>query len=203
MRPLPLQRYECVDWRYRVRVPDDYHIEYAGNYYSLPYQYRGHLVDLRVTRTTLEVLLNHQRIASHQLCSTSGRSTLIDHMPLEHQRQSDQDPDLLLAWAQSVGPNVAEWVRHNLQQRRDFANGLKSVRNLRRWVREEQNHERIDPACEFAMKLGAFSFSRLKSIINNRSDQRVSAESTAWIKQHSNLRGPEYYKSTGGLPHAE
>lgn len=53
------------------------------------------------------------------------------------------------------------------------------------------------------MKLGAFSFSRLKSIINNRSDQRVSAESTAWIKQHSNLRGPEYYQSTGGLPHAE
>lgn len=203
LRPLPLLRYECVDWRYRVRVPDDYHIEYAGNYYSVPYQYRGHQVDLRVTRTTLEVLLHRQRIASHQLCSNSGRSTLIDHMPREHQHQSDQDPDLLLMWAQSVGSNVAEWVRHNLQQRRDFANGLKTVRNLRRWVREEQNHERIDPACEFAIKLGAFSFSRLKSIVNNRSDQRMMAESTAWVQQHSNLRGPEYYKPEGVLPHAE
>jgi Transposase and inactivated derivatives len=203
LRPLPLLRYECVDWRYRIRVPDDYHLEYAGNYYSVPYQYRSHLVDLRVTRTTLEVLLHRQRIASHQLCSSSGRSTLMDHMPLEHQRQSDQSPETLLEWAQSVGPNVATWVRHNLQQRRDFANGLKSVRNLRRWIREEQNHERIDPACEFAMKLGAFSFSRLKSIINNRSDQRAMAESTAWVQQHSNLRGPEYYKPAGVLPHAE
>ena len=197
LRPLPVQRYECVAWKYKFRVPNDYHIEFAGSYYSVPYQYRGCLVDLRATRNTLEVLLNRQRIASHLLCLTIGRSTLIDHMPLEHQRQSEQDPEVLLAWAESMGTHVLAWVRSNLQQRRDFANGLKSVGCLRRWVREEQNHARLDPACEFALKLGALSFSRLKSIINHNSDLRVSTESTTWVQQHSNLRGPEYFMPKG------
>lgn len=199
LRPLPIHRYECVDWKYKVRVPDDYHIEYAGSYYSVPYQYRMHLVDLRATSATLEVLLGRQRVASHALRAEAGRSTFQDHMPIEHLRQCEQDPDTLLEWAEGVGPNVLAWVRGNLQQRRDFANGLKSARNLRRWAREEQAHERLDSACAFAIKLGVLSFQRLKSIVSNRSDQRVQVEPTAWVKEHGNLRGAEYYMQQGGL----
>jgi len=199
LRPMPVQRYECVAWKYKLRVPDDYHIQYGEHYYSVPYQYRGHLVDLRATNSTIEVLLHRKRIASHALHSEPGRTTLQDHMPIEHLRQSEQDPDTLLEWAEGVGPNVLAWVRGNLQQRRDFANGLKSARNLRRWARQEQIHDRLDSACAFALKLGALPFDRLKSIIANRSDQRIPVEATAWVKQHGNLRGPEYYEQQGGL----
>ena len=199
LRPLPTHRYECVAWKYKVRVPDNYHVEYAGSFYSVPYQYRLHLVDLRATCRTVEVLLNRRRIASHVLRTESGCSTLEDHMPIEHLRQSEQDPDTLLEWAEGIGPNVLAWISGNLLQRRDFANGLKSARNLRRWAREEQNHERLDSACAFALKLGVLSFQRLKSIIANRSDLRVLVEMTAWVKQHGNLRGPEYYMQQGEL----
>ena len=197
LRPLPERRYECVDWKYKVRVPDDYHVEYAECYYSVPHQYRGHLVDLRMTNHTIEVLLSRQRIASHMLLTSPGRRTLQDHMPIAHARQSEQDPEALLAWAEGVSANVLAWVNGNLQQRRDYANALKSVRNLRRWAREEQVLERLDSACAFALKLGTLSFSRLKSIIVNRSDQRLPIEASAWVTQHDNLRGPEYYMSQG------
>lgn len=199
LRPLPVHPYECVAWKYQLRVPEDYHIEYGGSYYSVPYQYRMHLVDLRATGTTIEVLLKRRRIASHPLRVEPGRSTLSEHMPIEHLRQSEQDPDILLEWAEGVGPNVLAWVKGNLQQRRDFANGLKSARKLRRWAREEQIHDRLDSACAFAVKLGMLSFQRLKPIVINRSDQRVPLETTAWVQTHDNLRGPEYYKQQGGL----
>ena len=198
LRLLPTQRYECVGWKHKVRVPDDYHVEYLASYYSVPHQYRGHVVDLRATNSTLEVVLSRQRIASHVLREESGRSTLQDHMPVAHLRQSEQDPEVLLEWAESIGANVLAWVRGNLQQRRDYANGLKSASRLRRWAREEQIHDRLDSACGFALKLGALSFSRLKSIVVNRSDLRSPVESTAWVKLHDNLRGPEYYMPLGG-----
>lgn len=199
MRPLPVHAYECVAWKYKVRVAEDYHVEYAGSFYSVPYQYRKHVVDLRATSATLEVLLNRHRIASHTLLATPGHRTLQEHMPIQHLRQSEQDPDAMLEWAENVGPNVLAWVRGNLQQRRDFANGVKSVRNLRRWVREEQNHDRLDSACAFAMKIGVLSFPRLKTIISNRSDQRLPVEPTAWVQKHGNLRGAEYYAQQGGV----
>lgn len=105
----------------------------------------------------------------------------------------------MVALLEKIHLNVLAWVRGNLQQRRDFANGVKSVRNLRRWVREEQNHDRLDSACAFAMKIGVLSFPRLKTIISNRSDQRLPVEPTAWVQKHGNLRGAEYYAQQGGV----
>jgi transposase len=197
LRPLPDHPYECVAWKYNVSVTDDYHVEYDGSFYSVPYQYRMHKVDLRATGSTIEVLLNRSRIASHALLATPGRRTLQDHMPIEHLRQSEQDPESLLDWAENIGPNVLAWVNGNLKQRRDFANGVKSARNLRRWAREEQIHDRLDSACAFAIKIGVLSFQRLKSIVTNRSDQRTPVEQTAWVQKHANLRGPDYYMKQG------
>ncbi len=46
---------------------------------------------------------------------------------------------------------------------------------------------------------GVLTFSRLKSIINNRSDLRLPVEPTAWVQKHGNLRGAEYYAQQGGI----
>ena len=148
---------------------------------------------------TLREVPAEAEIASHVLLATPGRRTLEDHMPIQHLRQTEQDPDSLLEWAEGIGPNVLAWVRGNLQQRRDFANGVKSARNLRRWAREEQAHDRLDGACAFALKIGVLTFNRLKSIITNRSDLRLPVEPTAWVQKHGNLRGAEYYAQQGGI----
>ena len=42
-------------------------------------------------------------------------------------------------------------------------------------------------------------FPRLKTIISNRSDQRMPVEPTAWVQKHGNLRGAEYYAQQGGV----
>jgi hypothetical protein len=127
------------------------------------------------------------------LANISGQTTLQEHMPLEHLRHSEEDPEALILWAQDIGVNTLAWVNQNLQQRRDYANGLKSVRRLRRWAREEQNHHRLESACGFALSINAFTFQRLQTIIRNNSDLRQPIETTAWVNIHENIRGPNYY----------
>lgn len=195
---LPAEPYEHSRWRYNVRVPMDYHVEFEGSFYSVPYQYIQHLVDVRSTRTTLEVLLAGQRIASHSLRTSAGISTQDAHMPDAHLQQRMDEPDQLCEWSQSFGPHVQEWVRRNLGQRRDFANGVKSVRRLRRWAREHQDAERLESACEFALRFNQLGFAQLKSIIDRNADRTPKPDTTAWVGSHSNIRGPDYYKTTQG-----
>ncbi len=135
-----------------------------------------------------------QRIASHNLRKTPGMSTKEDHMPLAHQYQKHDEPEQLLEWAQSVGQYVHKWVDRNLNQRRDFANGLKSARKLRHFARELQNSERLDSACSFALRFDHLGFTQLKSIIDRNTDLQPKPDTSAWVKSHANIRGADYFR---------
>jgi len=193
--PLPAERYELSKWRYNVRVPESYHVPYMDSHYSVPFQYAHHQVDLRVSSNMLEVILQNQRIASHVLRTEPGVSTVQSHMPIAHQEQARDEPDALTEWAKKIGPETSGWVCHNLSGRRDFANGLRAVRRLRHWVREEQNTDRLESACAYAAKFRRFGFEQLKTIITKNTDLKPRPDNTAWVRQHANIRGAEYYRS--------
>lgn len=195
LTPLPHSVFEHSRWRYSVRVPMDYHVEFERSHYSVPHSYIQQLVDIRATNSMLEVLMAGQRIASHSILDLPGTSTHDEHRPLAHSQQSQDEPDQLQEWAKKLGPNAEEWVRRNLTLRRDFANGLKSTRRLRRWVREQQNAEKIDAACAFALQFGHLGFKQLKTIVESNADKRPHAETTAWVNSHKNIRGAAYYRS--------
>lgn len=196
--PLPVERYEIAEWKYRVRVPIDYHIEYKGCYYTVPFQHIKKLVDLRITDRILEIILDGRRIASHQIQSVAGSvSRMHDHMPSEHLYQFHETPESLLEWAESIGPNVLEWATQNIKNRSDFANGLKSVSNLRKWARVEQNFHRLDSACGYALKIGVLPFINLRNIITKNGDLRDLASKPDKVIKHENIRGAEYYKTEG------
>lgn len=195
LRPLPAERFELSQWRYNVRVPEDYHVEYMGSQYSVPYQYAHNMVDLRASSRMLEVILGHQRIASHALRTEPGVSTLQSHMPISHQEQARDEPDALMEWARKIGPETLGWVQKNLLERRDFANGLRAVCRLRHWVREEQNTDRLESACACATQRKRFGFEDLKSIITKNTDLKPRPDNTAWVRQHANIRGADYFRS--------
>lgn len=193
LTPLPSFAFEHSRWRYSVRVPMDYHVEFEKSFYSVPHTHIQQLVDLRATNTTLEVLIGGKRIATHLLLDKPGTSTQDAHRSFAHSQQSQDDPEQLREWAKKLGSNVEKWVRCNLELRRNFAQGLKSVKRLRRWIREQQNSEKIDSACEFALRFGYLSFVQLKSIVDRGADKRPNVETTAWVSSHENIRGASYY----------
>ena len=84
---LPATRFELCEWKVAT-VQFNYHIAVDKMYYSVPYQYIKNKVDVRITETTIEIFINHNRIASHRrLYGRPGQySTQSGHMPEDHQK---------------------------------------------------------------------------------------------------------------------
>ena len=53
LRPLPEFPFEVCHWFYSRKVQLNCHIAYKKNWYSVPYEYVGKMVDIKVTETTL------------------------------------------------------------------------------------------------------------------------------------------------------
>lgn len=66
-----------AQWK-KATLQPDYHIEEDKMYYSVPYEYIKHIVEIRVTRTMVEVFFNNFRIASHKrLFGKDGQSSTL------------------------------------------------------------------------------------------------------------------------------
>ena len=76
LTPLPATRYELAEWK-QATVQFNYHISVDGMLYSIPYEYIGKKVDVRVTGTIIEVFYNQNRIASHR--RLYGRKGQVQH----------------------------------------------------------------------------------------------------------------------------
>jgi transposase len=108
LRPLPEDAYEMAQLQYQT-VPSDYHVWIQGHYYSVPYTAVHEKVLCRYTHSTVEILLGHQRIASHlRSFEKDQKTTLEEHQPMAHRLYQQWRPEIFLAWAQHIGPGVLE-----------------------------------------------------------------------------------------------
>ena len=116
LMPLPATSYELADWK-QATVQFNYHISIDGMLYSVPHEYIKRKVDVRVTERVVEVFYNHHRISSHRrLYGRKGQySTLIEHMPPDHQKYLEWNGDRFRKWAEDIGHNTYQAVDAILQ----------------------------------------------------------------------------------------
>jgi transposase len=82
LMPLPVNQYELEVWK--SLIPGfNYHVSVDKNFYSVPYEYIKHEMDVRITRSIVEVFYNNHRICSHpRLYGRAGQyHTIPEHMP--------------------------------------------------------------------------------------------------------------------------
>ncbi|WP_410480347.1 IS21 family transposase [Pseudomonas sp. DCA-1] len=201
LQPLPERRYNYSQWVYHIRVGGDYHVEFNGHNYSVPYHYANQVVDMRVNAEWLEVTFQRQIISTHRIEKDRGVSTLREHLAPNHCQFQDSQPAVLLSWAEGIGPATLYFVQKNLEDRRDFATGLRAIISLRRDVRKEQiPPSRLESACAYANSLNTLSSERLRAILRNDSDLRRPVKVLTPMIEHSNIRGAQYYASQGDEP---
>jgi transposase len=193
LRPLPAQPYVHADWK-RARVGLDYHVEVDGHYYSVPYGLARQSVDLRITAGTIEVLHRGQRVASHVRSPLPrGHTTVAEHMPSHHRHQAEWNPERLLRWATTIGPQTAAAVQHLLTQRRHPEQGFRAAMGTLRLAREV-GPERLEAACTRALALGACRYRSLKAILDAGLErQPVTPPTSTELPLHDNVRGAQYY----------
>ena len=89
LRELRAIPYEICTWLYDYKVALDFHVSFKTNKYSVPYQYVGKKVDIKVNSNSLEIFYDHSRIAIHPKFPDYMKykfSTVEDHMPDSFQK---------------------------------------------------------------------------------------------------------------------
>jgi transposase len=196
LRPLPSTAFEYADFK-RARVSRlDYHVEFAHHYYSVPHALVGQEVELRITRTTVEVLFRHQRVASHARSHRrGGYSTIPEHMPAAHRAHREWTPARLLHWAETIGVATRYLVAHLLESKPHPEQGYRACLGLLALARK-YGDARLEAGCVRALALGAKTRKSVASILAAGLD-RQPATTTLFadtvLPAHANVRGPEYY----------
>ena len=194
LRALPEQPYECAEWLQKT-VNTDYHVEVDGHWYSVPYHLAHESVWARLTATTVEVLHNNQRVASHVRSRLPYKHTTDPtHMPQAH-RHHASGVDGVLAWAERVGPMTVAMVRRLLDSNPVREQGWRSARGLQR-IGEKYGPTRTELACERALRFGARSYKPVANILALGRESAPLPEDDIEERlaiQHENVRGPNYY----------
>lgn len=197
LRPLPDIAYEYKQYK-SARAGIDYHVSLEGHNYSVPHQYCGEVIDLWFNQYTVECYLHGDRIASHLYSNVKGgNSTIEQHMPVAHQKQSQQSKERYLKWAADIGSSTKVMVEKIFARKPHTEQACRSCLGLLR-LTKQYGEDRLDNACRYALNRGIYGRKRILSILKNNLEKppgslEVPSESGAPPMQHENIRGAYYY----------
>ena len=199
LRPLPTQPYEYAEWKL-VRVNIDYHVDVEGHYYSVPYTLVKQQLEVRLSAHVVEIFHKGSRVASHQRSPLKGRhSTVAAHMPKAHQHYAEWTPHRLMLWAAKTGEATAQVVEAILASRPHPQQGFRACLGILR-LGKRYGEDRLEAACQRAIRIGACSYKSIESILKHDLDQQPlpAPPAAAPVITHGNIRGAQYYHSNQG-----
>lgn len=199
LQPLPVSPYELALWKVAV-VQFNYHITVDKMHYSVPYEYIKHQVDVRITRLVIEVFFQSQRICSHsRLFGREGQySTIVEHMPDNHQKYLQWDGQRFIAWAKNVGPNTVIVIRAILTSHKVEQQGYRSCMALLKMA-DRYSVIRLEAACTRALSYTPNpSYKNIITILKSGQDSLQNPPTTnpppdTDGDDHSFTRGADYY----------
>lgn len=195
LKPLPLQKYVYAEWK-KARVNIDYHVEFDGHYYSVPYQLRKEQVDIRHTDTSIEILFKNKRIASYIRSYTKGKfTTCPEHMPKSHQKYLEWTPSRIINWAAKTGPQTAQLVAGIINSKSHPEQGFRASMGIMR-LSKRYSPERLESACARAVCIRSYSYKSVDSILKKGLDKLPLPTDQMAEKpiEHLNIRGKQYYQ---------
>jgi hypothetical protein len=193
LRPLPAQRYELADIVFR-RVPDNYHIEYGGYYYSAPYTLHKERVTLRATGSVIEIYdKGHIRMASHRRRYSGGRYvTDMAHMPPNHRPVHEArqfDGNRYRAWAQKIGGSTRFVIDRLLSSGAVEEQGYKACMGVLQFSKT-YGDTALESACQRACSIGSPTYTTVKRMLKSGIKGNVDVV----LPIHENIRGSAYYR---------
>lgn len=197
LQPLPRTSYELATWKIAT-VQLNYHIAVDKMNYSVPYEYIKCKVDLRITRSVIEVFFNNHRICSHpRLYGYPGQySTTEAHMPPDHQAYVQWNADRFKAWARKIGPNTETAVKAILSSHKVEQQGYKSCLSLIK-LADKYSVTRLEAACKKALFYTPVpSYKSVKTILStgqDKIDDGVEPLTPDNAAAYGFTRGADYY----------
>lgn len=192
--PLPPRTYELSTWKIATVSPN-YHIAVDGMNYSVPYEYIKQKVDVRLTRSTVEVFFGGNRICSHaRLYGRQNQySTTESHMPEKHQQYVQWNGERFRRWAGKIGTETQIVVSAILAGYKVEQQGYKACMGLLK-LADKYTPERLEIACRKVLTFTPRpSLKNIQAILSSGQDQTDEAKESTSSSQYGFTRGAEYY----------
>ena len=199
MKPLPGGEYTTCDYKAVLKVPNNYHIDYDGHYYSVLYTYCGKPAILKATPSEIRICDQYNRL----IC-THRRSykdfplyiTTDEHMPPEHlyyQEINSKDGNYYRRWASVFGPSMSELIdrilkssKHEEQAFNACAGILHRVKAIPKGIAEE--------AARKCIEMNSCRYSTYRQVLKKMECDEHPESSPESLPSHENIRGKDYYK---------
>lgn len=195
LSPLPTTSYELAVWK-QATVQFNYHISLDGMLYSVPFEHIKRKVNVRATENVIEIFYNHNRIASHRrLHGRKGQySTILEHMPPDHQKYLEWNGDRFRKWAERIGNNTYMAVDAILTSKRVEQQTYKGCMGLLK-LADKYSEQQLEAACEKALSFtDRPSYKSIKNIlvtgIKVKSDESTQKSTP---NKYGITRGAKYY----------
>jgi transposase len=194
LKALPMERFKIREWK-KAKVHIDYHVALEGSWYSVPYTLIGKEVEVCRTASTVEVILDGKRVASH--VRTYRRNifvTLDAHRPHAHQKHLEWTPERMRRWGESIGFRTGAMIEAIIESADHPDHAYRKCLGLLRLAKKCGN-DRLEMACDRALKLKAIGYRSVKNILDKGIEAAGIPEQTDSSAPlvHDNIRGSGYY----------
>lgn len=202
LQPLPASPYEMAVWS-TATIQPDYLITVEKSKYSVPYEFIGHIVDIRYTSKTIEVFFQNNRIASHvRRYGAVDPQVLVEHMPDNHQRYLAWNKETFLDWAQGIGQATVLVMKSFLASVKVEQQSYKVCGSLMK-LADRYSVNRIEDACRRALSYTPVpSLKSIQAILKTGQDKvkpETGSEKPKASGKYGFTRGADYF---GGGSHA-
>ena len=195
LRSLPKYPFEAAEIR-EATVMFNYHVSFESMLYSVPYQYLGRKVTLRITQDTVEIFDGTERIASHKrLYGRKGQyDTVSEHMPENHQKYLEWTSDRFRKWAEKIGPSTLKTIEAILSSYSVEQQAYRSCRGLLK-LADSYSKAKLEAACEKALSYTAKpSYKSVKNILAAKADSLNEKPVQEKPNEFGLTRGADYYR---------
>ena len=191
LKELPTYSYEVGEFK-EAKVYTNSHITLNKHYYSVPYQYIGEKVTLKIYSTSVKIYHNQQLLCEHATVGTrpGAYSTNEDHLPEESKHFGKWNSTRYLEWARRIGPNVHIVISRMFDQgpEQQYYRRVHAILKMA----DTYSDQRLDKACHYALERSTHpNFKLIKQLIESSITQSDSNTSTQ--NEQSYLRGADYY----------
>ena len=186
LKPLPVSPFEIVTW-HQAKVALDCHIQVTNTLYSVPYQYVGKRVDVKLGSKVVEIYLDYNLIKTHPRGSRGQRVTDWNDYPPEKAAFFQRTPAWSRQQASLVGPSTRETVDTLLGEH--ALHYLRQCQGILR-LKEKYSPERLELACARANAFGDPRYRTVKTILERDLDKQTLLFEPVRVAG-AFLRGPE------------
>ncbi|CAM4201166.1 IS21 family transposase [Lacicoccus alkaliphilus] len=192
LHPLPTMPFEYCEYK-TIKVYNNAHISYQKHHYSVPYQYIGQSLKLKIYARKIQVWDQDRMLCEHGTLSKmpGGYTTAAEHLPENSATHGQWNSQRYLKWARHIGPNVhlvVETMFSDGPEQRHY----KRVHALLK-LADTHSDSALNDACQHALERSATPGYRLiKQLLNTGTSHLKS--STPESPEQSFLRGAGYYE---------